>query len=404
MHNILLVSTIYPLPEGNKGTPVCHYFTREWVKMGYNVRVIHIQAIFPIFFYWLARIARNRIASKTGAVVYTHRDDKPVCYEMDDVPVCRIPIYKPIPHGSFSRKSIRNAIRDIALRNLEIKFAPDVIIGHFPNPQIEMLSLLKNVYPMAKTCVVMHGDILIMQNVYRKRLPELMKDIDMWGFRSKAILEEFENAVGVVKNPFICYSGIPGSYITKSNKHFFLKPLHNFVFVGLMIQRKYPEKVLDALNLAYPTKDFHITYIGEGQQLTAIREKMDQYELHNNVSIMGRIPRDRIVEEYDKADCMVMISKGEAYGLVYLEAMARGCITIASKHEGFDGVIVDGENGFLCNAGDAEELATVINRINALSAEERNRISENAIETAKRLTDVKAAEMYISDVIKRMSK
>ena len=42
-----------------------------------------------------------------------------------------------------------------------------------------------------------------------------------------------------------------------------------------------------------------------------------------------------------------MISQGEAFGLVYLEAMARGCITIASRGEGFDGIIKDGINGFL---------------------------------------------------------
>ena len=99
---------------------------------------------------------------------------------------------------------------------------------------------------------------------------------------------------------------------------------------------------------------------------------------------------------------MVMISRGEAYGLVYLEAMARGCITIASRNEGFDGVIVDCENGFLCKAGDANELADTIRRINFLTAEERQAISERAIETAKRLTDEKVAKLYVEDMITRV--
>ena len=37
-----------------------------------------------------------------------------------------------------------------------------------------------------------------------------------------------------------------------------------------------------------------------------------------------------------------MISSSETFGLVYLEAMAAGCITIASRDEGFDGIIKDG--------------------------------------------------------------
>lgn len=399
MQKILLISTIYPLPEGNKGTSVCHFFAREWVKMGYGVRVVHIQAIFPRFFYWLAKMARNRIAAKTGAVVYTHRDSKTVHYDMDGVSISRVPVFKPIPHGPYSKKSIRKTVEEIVRENTANGFKPDVIIGHFPNPQIELLSMLKKEYTMAKTCCVMHGDIEIMQKVYSDRLPDLMSDVNVWGFRSKTVQEQFEKAVGKVSKAFICYSGIPEKYVTKENVHHFDKPLHSFVYVGEMIERKYPEKVTDALNIAYPNKDFHLTYIGDGHLIETIKQKVDSYQLQHQVSILGRIPRDQIVAEYDKADCMVMISRGEAYGLVYLEAMARGCITIASKREGFDGVIVDGVNGYLCNAGDAEELASIIKRINALTPEERQNISENAIATAKRLTDFKAAKMYIDDVI-----
>ena len=70
----------------------------------------------------------------------------------------------------------------------------------------------------------------------------------MWGFRSKPVQEQFERNVCKVENPFICYSGIPEQYITEVNKHDFTESLRNFVYVGLMIDRKYPEKVLDALH------------------------------------------------------------------------------------------------------------------------------------------------------------
>lgn len=403
MNNILLLSSIYPLPsKENQGTAVCHFFTKEWVKMGYNVRVIHVQAVYPKFFYLLAKVAQKRIASKTGAIVYTRRDNHTLHYEMDGVTVSKIPVYKPVPHGPFSSTSISKAIEEIISDNNDAGFSPDVIIGHFPNPQLEMVSLLKKEYPVSKTCIVMHGDTDIMQKVYGKRLPELMSSIDMWGFRSKTIKEEFESAVGQVKNPFICYSGIPDFFLTDENKHDFTEPLHNFVYVGGLVERKYPEKVVDALNKTYPTKNFDLKFIGDGQQATAIKERISSYGLSEQVHLLGRIPRDKIIAEYDKADCMVMISRGEAYGLVYLEAMARGCITIASKREGFDGVILDGENGFLCNAGDAEELSRIIERINKLSPEERRRVSENAMKTANRLTDSKAAKLYIEDLISRM--
>ena len=403
MLSILMISSIYPLPNNNnKGTSVCHFFSIDWVKMGYKVRVVHVQAVYPLPFYWLARLGGNKIASKTGAIVYPKRLEQDEFYVMDSVPVKRIPLFKPIPHGRFNHNSVKKAVRHIVNDASSNSFTPDVIIGHFPNPQIEMLSMLKKEFPLSRTCIVMHGDIEIMTKVYKDKLSALMKDIDMWGFRSKNIKEHFERVVGVARNSFICYSGIPKEYIAEANRHDFQRPLRDFVYVGALIDRKYPEKVLDALNDVYRTKAFHLTYIGEGQNASLIRNKINRYGVQEQVSLLGRIPRDRIIEEYDKAECMVMISRGEAYGLVYLEAMARGCITIASKGEGFDGVIVDGINGFLCKAGDGKELASIIRRINSMTKEDRESISENAIATARRLTDEKAARMYINDVIARM--
>ena len=84
--------------------------------------------------------------------------------------------------------------------------------------------------------------------------------------------------------------------------------------------------------------------------------------------------------------------------------MARGCITITSRNKGFDGIIINGENGFLCKAGDAEELALIMRRIESMSREEKVAMSERAIETAYSLTDYKAAEMYINDIEERMKR
>lgn len=399
MKNILLLSTIYPLPtKDNQGTPVCHYFTREWVKMGYNVRVVHYQTVYPAPFYWIARLNRKKIAARTGAVVYTERD-KGGTYQMDGVPVKRIPLFKPIPHGGYTNCTIKKSIKTIVDWLDADAFKPDVIIGHFPNPQIEVVNLLHEYYPQSKTCIVMHGDIEIAKKVYGDRLVGLCKKIDMWGFRNPAVQRGFEKCVTKVDKAFMCYSGIPEDYITVANTHNFDNPVSKVVYVGEMIERKYPIEVITALEKAYPKGDYQLTYVGDGLLLGKIREQVNSGAVKGKVDVLGKIPRDSIKAQYDAADIMVMISKWEAYGLVYLEAMARGCITIASRNEGFDGIIKDGENGFLCKAGDANELAAIIHRINALTPAERQKISDNAIATARSLTDYKAAKRYIDDLL-----
>ena len=94
-----------------------------------------------------------------------------------------------------------------------------------------------------------------------------------------------------------------------------------------------------------------------------------------------------------------MISKDEAFGLVYIEAMARGCIVIASKNEGMEGIIVHGLNGFLCEAGNQQELESIIKMIRSLPVSTLKSISEQAIRTASELTDVKVANNYISEIL-----
>jgi glycosyltransferase involved in cell wall biosynthesis len=121
-------------------------------------------------------------------------------------------------------------------------------------------------------------------------------------------------------------------------------------------------------------------------------------KLEDNVTFEGFIPRDQILKKIDESDCMIMISKGEAFGLVYLESMARGCITIGSRNEGIDGIISHSVNGFLCEAGNEIELAQIIRQINQLTPAERKQISDNAIATAEELTDYRVAIKYINAI------
>ena len=113
----------------------------------------------------------------------------------------------------------------------------------------------------------------------------------------------------------------------------------------------------------------------------------------------GRIPRDEIIDFLKQSDVFVMISKGEIFGLVYLEAMALGLIPIGSKNEGIDGVITDEENGFLCKAGDVDELVTIIKKIKRMSPESLKEMSDKAKQTANDYSDENVAKKYLNSLL-----
>ena len=102
----------------------------------------------------------------------------------------------------------------------------------------------------------------------------------------------------------------------------------------------------------------------------------------------------------DEIETFIMISDNETFGLVYLEAMSRGCIVIASKNGGVDGIIKDGYNGFLCEQGNKDELINICKNIRNMTIQEKKKISENAIETAFKFKDSEVARKYIENIIK----
>lgn len=393
--NILVLSSLYPSPGSPKAaTPVVHYFTREWVKLGHNVLVIHYATNFPILLRLFLKLFKGYVISRAGYDIQTNKL-KDLEFELGGVRVKRIMLKKSIPHSEFSKKQIEIAFqRSLSCLSVN-KFNPDIIISHWPSPQIEIMNRLNENYKV-KTCYVCHG--FNEMDVYKERISSLLGGVSVIGFRSKYIKNRFEDYYRISKPSFICSSGIPNLFLTPVKPKDF-SVVSSFIFIGTMIKRKYPTEALEALCLSYGSTPFHIDYIGEGSEKERIRKVANNYNCQNNVSLLGRVDRSQIVDYMDKNQVFIMISKNETFGLVYLEAMSRGCITIASRGEGFDGIIEDGINGFLCEAGNKVELSQIINKIKGMDISSLVSISNNARKTAEELTDTKVAMRYLDSII-----
>lgn len=392
-----MVTPLYPLPtKENNCTYVCHFFTREWVKMGYNVMVIHAQPVHCWMWHLIVKLFGKQLSNIVGGGNYYARKIKhKEHYVMDEVPVYRVPIYNFIPHGRYPAKSVAKLVSDVQSILKDCNFVPDVIVGHMT--AIEIIPEINKKYHV-KTCMVAHGAL----NKLKERYSDwetMIDSYDSWGFRAVPIRAAFEKKFKQVKKAFYCYSGIPEKYLSNHNTHIFDKPLSRFLYIGDLIERKNPISLLEALP-SVCGDDYSIKYVGEGKERDRLEKYIKEHNLNKHVKLIGRVKRDLITSFLDEAECFIMISRREAYGLVYLEAMARGCITIASRNEGFDGIIKDGENGFLCEAGNTEELAEIIKRINSLTPEERLAISEKGLQTARSMTDFLMAKEYVENLEK----
>ena len=387
-----MLTSLYPVDNQIilHNTNVCHYFAREWVKMGYEVRVVFNYNVYPWFYYFFYRLFGALISKRTGKAIFAERLKQKHDYEMEGVRISQIPIFKNKPGGLFKKKVL---IRQASLIHevlIQEGFELAYMVGHVVHPNIELLTLMKQWYDVP-TSIILHG-------VPDKSINlDCLKQMDLIGFRSKAIKSGFEKDYGKDYRGFLCYSGIP-DYFIQEEKRKWTQGVHHFLYVGNLIKRKHPSVIVSAVNSAFNGDDFTITYVGTGGEDGRIKSFMKEHKLESKVSLKGQMNRDDILREYDKADVFIMISENEAFGLVYLEAMARGCIVVASWNEGMDGIIKDCENGFLCKAGDIDELAEVVMRIKSLSNEQLTMISNAAINTARQMTDKIAAERYINEL------
>lgn len=400
MKKILVLTTIYPAPDLCllNNTNVIHYFVREWSKQGYEVKVIFNYPIYNRFLHLIASMFEKALASRTSAYITTKRLTMDSKYKIDGVDVFRFPLYKAIPRTKVSNKNIKKQINKIVESNKSDNFIPDYIVAHFLYPHLEIVDALKSIYKGSKSCIVVHKQRFNLEKTCPKAFEKFLKNIDLWGFRSRSIQNEFENKYGNVLNSFICYSGIPTEFLLDKEKKINL-PIKNFVYVGSLIKRKNPETIVSALLNVYNNNYFSLKYVGDGILKNEIRKQIMSDKLDNRVIMLGHLTRDKVQNIISESDCFIMVSKDESYGLVYIEAMAKGCITIASKNEGMDGIIINGINGFLCNEGNIDELSAIIKYINTLSESEMLKISNNARETAQNLTDKAVAVEYLKNLL-----
>ena len=396
--NIYLLTSVYPAKDAPKGTtPVVHYFAKEWVAMGHQVHVFHLESVFPRPYYIIGKLFKNTLDSRLGHLVPNKR---PIEYEetKDGVIVTHLLLKKNKPHGRFPKKQIKKTFVLIS-DYIQKECVPDCFVGHWDNPQLDLLHLLKEKFKRP-TCLVYHSnDYGRLIRCYGDEFDILRNDIDLVGFRNQTSKNIYIKRFGVPEHSFIASSGISSAFIDAGrNSEKTIDTIRKFIFVGAIVERKYPLTNLNALAKSYKNEPFSMTYIGEGIQMKDLEPRFKELNCSGSIKVTGRIPRNEVISYLNEADVFVMISKDELFGLVYLEAMALGCITIGSRKEGIDGIIIDGENGFLCEAGNEDELSIIIDKIRSMTPEQLKQMSDKAKQTAFYYSDVNVAERYVEQL------
>lgn len=278
---------------------------------------------------------------------------------------------------------------------------PDVIISHWVNPQVDLVRRLKDKYNV-RTSLVFHNDCSE-KNMDKFALQDVPDIFDAIGCRSDAYANYVQGCLKLHRKPFICYSGIPDEQAALQenilSKDALLQRNREFLYVGRLVSYKKVDVIIKALAKAYADKNFTLHIVGSGAEKENLQNIAYELDVKQNLVFHGQVSRDEVFDLMKKCFCFTMVSEKETFGMVYIEAMLAGCVTIASKDGGVDGVIVNDENGYLSPEGDVDALSEVYKKLELMSSEDIDRLRKNAIKTALDFKDSAVAQRYLDDVL-----
>jgi phosphatidylinositol alpha-1,6-mannosyltransferase len=124
-------------------------------------------------------------------------------------------------------------------------------------------------------------------------------------------------------------------------------------------------KGMDTLITALPRlltrwPEVQLAAVGEGDDRAWLEQLAEKNGVRRHVHFLSGLRYAELAACYSACEIFALPSRGEGFGLVFLEAMAGGKPVIGGAHGGAPEVIEDGVTGYLVEHGDAVQLATSI--------------------------------------------
>lgn len=179
-------------------------------------------------------------------------------------------------------------------------------------------------------------------------------------------------------NHYTIYNTLPKNFSVRDTPRKFDVP----VTLGV-VSRLEPIKGMDLVIPAYAEvlKRFpgtKLLVVGDGSLRQSMERQAEALNCSGAITWAGRQPQERLQEWYDRIDILLMPSRSEGFGLTAIEAMASGCVVVASRTGGLPEVVKDEEVGLL---HEPESISDMTDKVCLLisDTELMEKLSDNAL-------------------------
>ncbi len=161
------------------------------------------------------------------------------------------------------------------------------------------------------------------------------------------------------------------------------------VFAGRMIREKRAAAgVAGVAAAARRIPGLRGTFYGDGPEREDVLAEIERQEAGSYIEAPGFVAADEVDAALRSATCMLLPSRREGYGMVVVEASARGTpsVVVEGEDNAATELVAEGVNGTVAASATAETLADAIVRVHEAGMDMRRSTAHWFAENAQRLS------------------
>jgi hypothetical protein len=351
---VLVISHMYPSTFNKVAGIFVHEQAKALINLGLEVKVVSPVpwVPFPV----------NIISKKWKQISMIPR------YENIENIHIFYPRYISFPKSMFfelSGERMHKGIKTL-IKNIYKDYKFDLIHAHVALPDgYAAMKLLKDYH--IPYVVTIHGQDFYLtinkNNKCKVFVKEVLENAEKIIVVSNELKKIAVKNFGDNKKIRVIGNGIPiNNIINMKNSDYKSKMKKKILLsVSYLIKRKgieYNLKAFRRLTDKYPNLIYQI--IGEGIERKNLEILSKELGISDKVEFLGILSHEDVMKKMSEADIFSLPSWNEAFGVVYIEAMANGKPVIGCKGEGIEDFVEDKKTGLLVQPKNVDSLVEAI--------------------------------------------
>lgn len=162
-----------------------------------------------------------------------------------------------------------------------------------------------------------------------------------------------------------------------------------------LIEQKNLGVLLEAFTrVANEFPEAKLLIVGSGPKEAELKNRARNLDIEKKMEFLSSMPPPKLGKLYQAAEIVALVSKNEGFGLVLVEAFLFQKPVVAARSGGIPDIVTDGENGFLVDPDNADEMAKAFKKLLA-DADLREKMGKNGQRTyAEKFSPGKLAEKF----------